>query len=166
MSSLTSTQGRLRLVRPGTDRGRAASRRGRETGRNRSKSAHNGPQDAANCAQLTPSDPRWVLAVRTAELMGARGVLPPEKRDRLTRMGRMLGLTAFDVSLVIAIVQDQVRRGHSTLNAPGAGAAQLGMIQLKKGGRGSGWSRWWPAAAVAGMVLAAEGVVVWVWIWG
>lgn len=115
---------------------------------------------------MRPSDPRWVLAVRTAEVMEAGGVLPPDRRERLTRVGRMLGLTAFDVSLVIAIVQDQVRRGHSTLNAPGAGVEQLQMIQMKPGVKGSAWSRWWPAAVVAGMVLVAEVVVVWGWFWG
>ena len=73
------------------------------------------------------SDPRWVLAVRVAEqLEGA--VLPPAKRDRLIRMGKMFGLTAFDANLIIAIVQDQARRGYAPAHCPTAGEPQLRMV--------------------------------------
>ena len=75
------------------------------------------------------TDPRWVLAVRTAEqLEGA--VLSPEKRQRLLRLGRVMGLTPFDCNLVIAIVQDQARRGHAPEGCPAAGESQLQMVPL------------------------------------
>ncbi len=74
-------------------------------------------------------DPRWVLAVRCAEaLQGA--VLPPDKRQRLVDLGKRLGLTPFDANLVIAIVQDQARRGYAPELCPSAGEAQLRMVPL------------------------------------
>lgn len=75
------------------------------------------------------ADPRWVLAVRTAELLEG-AILPPEKRDRLNRLGRIQGLSPFAVSLIIAIVQDQARRGYSPQDCPTAGEPQLRMVAL------------------------------------
>lgn len=73
------------------------------------------------------TDPRWVLAVRVAEqLQGS--ILPPARRDRLVRMGKMFGLTAFDSNLIIAIVQDQARRGYAPAYCPTAGEPQLRMV--------------------------------------
>ena len=75
------------------------------------------------------SDPRWVLALRTAELLEGT-ILTPEKRQRLIRTGRLMGLNVFDCNLVIAIVQDQARRGHSPSDCPAAGVSQLAMVPL------------------------------------
>lgn len=75
----------------------------------------------------SPTDPRWVLAIRTAaELNGE--VLPAERRQRLLRLGRLLGLTPFDTNLIIAIVQDQARRGFAPEYCPLAGERQLAMV--------------------------------------
>ncbi len=76
-----------------------------------------------------PTDPRWVLAVRTAELLEG-DVLGPERRDQLQRLGAVLGLPSFSVSLVIAIVQDQARRGYVPSDCPTAGEPQLRMVAL------------------------------------
>jgi hypothetical protein len=73
------------------------------------------------------SDPRWVLAVRTAEQLQGP-ILPPERRERLIALGRMLRLSPFDSNLVIAIVQDQARRGYAPQDCPRAGEEQLRMI--------------------------------------
>ena len=74
-------------------------------------------------------DPRWVLAVRTAErLEGA--TLRPERRERLLQLGKVMGLSPFDASLIIAIVQDQARRGHLPDYCPTAGEPQLRMVPL------------------------------------
>jgi len=73
------------------------------------------------------ADPRWVLAVRTAELLQG-DILTPERRERIVRMGRMFNLTAFDANMVIAIVQDQARRGIAPHLCPAAGEPQLRMI--------------------------------------
>ena len=75
------------------------------------------------------ADPRWVLAVRTAEQLEGT-VLPPAKRERLLQVGRMLGLTPFDANLVLAIVQDQARRGHAPAYCAAAGEPQLRMVPL------------------------------------
>jgi len=78
-----------------------------------------------------PSDPRWVLAVRTAEsLEGA--MLRPERRERLLRIARLMGLTPFDANIIIAIVQDQARRGFEAEYCPIAGEPQLEMVPLPR----------------------------------
>lgn len=70
------------------------------------------------CAQnplnpvVQPEDPRLILARRTVELLEGE-ILRPEKREQLMKLGRVLGLSAFDVTLVIAILQDRARRGIS-----------------------------------------------------
>ena len=74
-----------------------------------------------------PADPRWVLAVRTAEQLQGT-VLTPERREKLLRVGKMMGLTLFDCNLVIAIVQDQARRGYAPEYCPTAGEAQLALV--------------------------------------
>ncbi len=94
-------------------------------------------RDRATLASSQPAgitsaaDPRWVLAIRAAEsLQGA--ILGPERRDRLVKLGKLMGLTAFDANLVIAIVQDQARRGHAPALCPAAGEAQLAMVPLPR----------------------------------
>jgi hypothetical protein len=78
---------------------------------------------------MDAADPRWVLAVRTSQcLQGA--ILAPEQRDRLLILARLLGLTPFDANLIIAIVQDQARRGHAKEYCAAAGRNQLAMIPL------------------------------------
>jgi len=78
----------------------------------RKRPADTSPPPPAKIGQpiASPTDPRWVLALRTAEALDG-AVLPPERRDRLVRLGKLLGMTPFDANLVIAIVQDQARRG-------------------------------------------------------
>ncbi len=75
------------------------------------------------------TDPRWVLAVRTAESLEGT-VLRPEKRERLVHLGKILGLSPFDANLVIAIVQDQARRGFAPSHCPTAGEPQLRLVPL------------------------------------
>jgi len=76
-----------------------------------------------------PTDPRWILAVRPAELLDG-AILRPEKRDCLTSIGTTLGLSLFDANLIIAIVQDQARRGYEPRFCPTAGEPQLRMVPL------------------------------------
>lgn len=73
------------------------------------------------------TDPRWVLAVRVAESLQG-DVLVPEKREVLLKLGRMMGLSPFDANLVIAIVQDQARRGYAPEYCPTAGEPQLRLV--------------------------------------
>lgn len=87
------------------------------------------PEPAIGQPIQGPSDPRWVLAIRAAEqLQGA--LLTPDRRDKLVRLGRVLGLRPFDANLVIAIVQDQARRGYRPEDCPAAGERQLRMVSI------------------------------------
>ncbi|MFW6059278.1 MAG: hypothetical protein ACODAQ_03805 [Phycisphaeraceae bacterium] len=96
-------------------------------------------------------DPRWVLAVRAAEqLEGA--LLAPEKRQRLIRLGRVMGLTAFDCNLVIAIVQDQARRGHAADYCPTAAVHQLQLVPVPRHATVLARLRQRPALLVAGLL--------------
>lgn len=108
---------RLRLA--GTSRAIAAVRQADREARQKAEEA-----------QLTgSSDPRWVLAVRVGqELEGT--LLRPERREKLIQMGKLLGLSPFDANLIIAIVQDQARRGYEPSYCPTAGEKQLAMIPL------------------------------------
>ena len=66
---------------------------------------------AAAGTQMEPTDPRWVLAVRTQmQLQGT--MLTPQRRRQVLRTARLLGVRAFDANLIIAIVQDRTRRGE------------------------------------------------------
>lgn len=95
-------------------------------------------QHVASAATATPpeptpitgaTDPRWVLAVRTAEALQG-DILPPEQRERLIALAKMMGLTPFDGCLIIAMVQDQARRGLIARQCPAAISPQLSMIPL------------------------------------
>ncbi len=83
--------------------------------------------DPATPPALDPADPRWVLARRAAEQLDG-SALSPDRRERLVRLGKVMGLTAFDAHLVLAVVQDQARRGVDPVYCPAAGAAQLAVI--------------------------------------
>lgn len=107
------------------------------------------------------TDPRWVLAVRTAEqLQGS--ILTMDRRERLVRLGKLMGLTAFQANLIIAIVQDQARRGVRPENCPTAGLAQLEMIA--PAGEGENANRR-QALRIAAMVTAILAIEVLMLIW-
>ena len=98
-------------------------------------SADTPPAAVRNAPPSTPlqgsSDPRWVLAVRTAELLQGN-ILSPERRERIVRMAKLFDLTPFDANMIIAIVQDQARRGIAPHLCPAAGEPQLRMITPPK----------------------------------
>ena len=108
----------------------------------------------------SPTDPRWVLAIRTAEaLEGA--ILRPERREQLVRTGKVMGLSAFDCSLVIAIVQDQARRGYEPHYCPTAGEAQLRLVPLPRRARFRRRQRAYIAVTVAGIIAMEVAMLVW-----
>jgi hypothetical protein len=74
---------------------------------------------------LTQSDPRWALAVAVWQRLDG-SVLTPAHRTQLNRLARSLGLTPFQASLVIAVVQDEARRGLTLSDA----AATLAFIPV------------------------------------
>ena len=107
------------------------------------------------------ADPRWVLAVRVAEqLEGA--LLSPEKRHRLIRTAVVIGLTAFDANLIIAIVQDQARRGHTGPAAPQAAQEQLAMISLPQQRRRAAHKRRLHISITVAIILTLElAIILW-----
>lgn len=81
-------------------------------------------REAAINPTLDPTDPRWVLAVRTAsQLEGS--LLTPERRSRLLTTARRLGIRPFEANVIMAIVQEQARRGQP----PGSAAETLALLE-------------------------------------
>lgn len=114
-------------------------------------------------AGLSAGDARRVFAVQVAgQLEGGRAaVLTAERRRRLLRRARGLGLRAFDANLIIAVVQDEARRGADTLAARAA-SELLGVVgssrQRPSGREGASSAGRGPLAiAVATVLLAAFG---------
>ncbi len=99
------------------------------------------------------TDPRWVLAVRTAEQLEGT-LLPPEKRQNLIRLGRVMGLNPFDCNLVIAIVQDQARRGHAAEYCAAASEQQLQMVPVPRHASILARLRQRPGLIVGGIIVA------------
>ncbi|MEM7577751.1 MAG: hypothetical protein AAF328_09770 [Planctomycetota bacterium] len=87
------------------------------------------------------ADPRWVLAVRAAEKLEG-SILRPEHRERLLLQGKSMGLTPFDTSLILAIVQDQARRGHAPAYCPTAAEPQLRMVPPVCRAAWAFWANW------------------------
>lgn len=111
------------------------------------------------------TDPRWVLAIRTAELLEG-DVLPPTKRDALMHTGKVMGLTPFDCSLILAIVQDRARRGIAPEHCPAAGEPQLALVPLPRIRPLFASFTENPAQVVllaAGMI-ALQALLMWVWL--
>jgi hypothetical protein len=114
---------------------------------------------AAQNPTLEPTDPRWVLAVRAhSQLQGA--TLTPDRRERVMRTARLLGVRPFDASLIIAIVQDQARRGEDLAGA--AGTLALIHRPQRRWRRTWVWLRWIAAVAAA---LMANALLIW-WLLG
>lgn len=74
---------------------------------------------AARRPDLDSTDPRWVLAVRVHSLLQG-ATLSPEHREHVMQTARLLGVRAFDATLVIALVQDAARRGEALGSTSGA----------------------------------------------
>ncbi len=136
---------RLRLVGAGEGRGESEAVRG-VTRENRA---------AARNPLLDPRDPRWVLALRTqSHLQG--GALAPERRAQLMRSARQMGMRDFDASMIIAIVQDQARRGVDLDGNSGPLALLAPPVRER---RSTTVLRW--AAAIAGAVALNAMLIRW-----
>lgn len=108
---------------------------------------------------LAATDPRWVLAVRVSDALEGP-ILRPQRRERLIRIGRTLGLSPFESNLIIAMVQDQARRGGQLHDAAGSLAMLRDPQQPSPARRGSRRRLWgWVIGA-----LVIEVVVLWWWL--
>jgi hypothetical protein len=111
------------------------------------------------------TDPRWVLAVATAQLMEG-DVLPPHKREALMTKGKAMGLTAFDCSLILATIQDRARRGIPLDECPAQSASQLALIppppvRTFKSILGEHPTR---TLAIAAGVILIQALLIWSWL--
>ncbi len=142
-----ASQHRLRLV--GSDDLRAV------TSRRAARDVADENRAAARNPSLDPTDPRWVLAARThSQLQGS--ALTPERRARVLRTARQLGVRPFEANVIIAIVQDHARRGSPLAKA--ADTLTLLRDPRPRPTPRATWSRWLAAALTA---LAANALLVW-----
>ena len=103
---------------------------------------------------LSPTDPRWVLAVRAyGQLQGS--TLTPERRERVMRTARQLGVRPFDANVIVAVVQDHARRGVDL----GAAEGTLALLKSPQRRPGRFILLRWAAAVIAS--LAANALLVW-----
>lgn len=97
--------------------------------------------------------------MRTGEaLQGA--VLRPDRREKLLRLGRLLGLTPFDCNMIIAIVQDQARRGHDPAYCATAGQRQLEMITPPHVDQLARRRRIWYSLAILTGLIVVEWLII------
>lgn len=75
--------------------------------------------ETAAAASIPAHDARWVTAARASQAIegGKAAVLRPEVRARLVTSAERMGLRPFDANLVLAIVQDAARQGHTIQDA-------------------------------------------------
>lgn len=98
---------------------------------------------------LSPTDPRWVFAVRTQnQLEGA--VLSPDRRIKLMHLAQQLGIRTFDANMIVALVQDRARRGAPLDDLTGT----LSMLGLEEKDNGQFMTRWLMALACAAPIAA------------
>lgn len=147
MSGAASIPKTLRLVNIDSDVPVAMSREGNtpsETVRNENLAA----------ARIDPTDARWVLAVRVAQLLegGKAAVLTPDRRRRLVALAVRLGLREFDAALIIAIVQDGARDG---LALSADARHRIAFVRAVEEKPGSGAAVLFVAAASLALVLFA-----------
>lgn len=113
---------------------------------------------AAANRTLDPTDPRWVLAARTQSLLQGTA-LTPDRRDRVMRTARQLGVRPFDANVIIAIVQDHARRGETIDGA----ASTLAMVrEPDRPMIAPAWLRW-----IAAFVVSAGATLLLIrWVLG
>lgn len=80
--------------------------------------------------------------------------MTPQRRERVLKTAKQLGVRVFDASLIIAIAQDHARRGEGLASAQ----PMLRMIPAQDARPRSAWVTW--AGAFA---LAAAGAAIMIW---
>lgn len=112
---------------------------------------------AAGGPDLDPTDPRWVLAVRAySKLQGS--TLTPQRRQQVMDTARKLGVRPFDANLIIAVVQDQARRGGDLSKA--AGTIRIVPRPRRRGPNSREILRW--AAALISAIFGTVWLIWWV----
>ncbi|MEM1211818.1 MAG: hypothetical protein AAGI68_05900 [Planctomycetota bacterium] len=88
-------------------------------------------------------------------------LLTPDRREGLMRLASVMGLNPFDASLVLAIVQDQARRGHRPEHCAAAGADQLLMIPAPTTRSIGKARRLWTIAGLTVCLIGLQLFTVW-----
>lgn len=146
------------------DRRPAVRRAGSATPRRRAERAvRDETVRAAAFAQAGPGEALGILTHTIADSIegGRIALIRPERRRRILHAASLLGVRAFDANLLIAIVQDDARRGvHTTPDDP-----RLRLLDpASRRSDAGGWARAAIAQAVAAIVIAA-GAVATVIVW-
>jgi len=150
MSTAASSHPRLRLV--SRDDAAAWSH-----GRRERRDVIRENRAAAGGRDLDPTDPRWTLAVRTHTMLQGTA-LTPERRERVMRTARLLGVRPFDANVIIAVVQDQARRGETL--APAASILKLLPAPKSRPTTAFWIARW--IAVIASAVVANLLLIRWI----
>ncbi len=104
---------------------------------------------------LNPTDPRWVVAIRAySQLQGS--TLTLERRQRVIRTARHLGVRPFDATVIIAIVQDHARRGVDLPSAAGT----IALLSAPEADRSAGWT--W-ARLISAVILGVTATAWLIW---
>jgi hypothetical protein len=123
--------------------------------------AHPGTHPGTHAGVVNPCDPRWILALRTAQELEGE-ILPQEKREHLLSAGTAMGLSPFDANLIIAIVHDQARQGWRSEQCAAASAERLARVSLPKStcGRWGGIRHVLVSSLIVGAVLGLEVLIM------
>lgn len=115
-------------------------------------------------AGLSSSEARALLGEVTAAALdgGRAAVLSPERRRRVIDIGERLGVRAFDANLVIAVVQDRVRRGENWREWLGSGAADAAREMINRSERDVVMGR----LLVIGVVASTLSALMVAWLLG
>ncbi|MFO0828909.1 MAG: hypothetical protein U0572_12280 [Phycisphaerales bacterium] len=110
---------------------------------------------ASTNAPLDARDPRWLVALETADLLEG-AILSFERRRRVLALAQRVGVRPFDANLIIAAMQDRARRGE-----PLRAAEPVIALTACPSDRGWWRPRWLPfaAAALGAIVLHVAGLV-------
>ncbi len=110
---------------------------------------------ASGNLSLNPTDPRWVVAVRAyGQLQGS--TLTLERRQRVLRTARHLGVRPFDANVIMAIVQDHARRGVDLPSAAGT----IALLSTPEAGRSAAWT-WARLIWAVVLGVAATAWLIW-----
>ena len=118
-----------------------------------------------SAAGLSAVDARALLGEATAAALdgGRAAILSPERRRRLVAIGERLGVRAFDANLVIAVVQDRVRRGENWRDWLGGSESGDGAALVERATRRD--EMWGRVLVIAVLATTLTGLAV-AWILG
>lgn len=119
--------------------------------------------ESAYDATLDPNDPRWLVAVETAQSLEG-SLLTFERRRRILALAQRVGVRPFDANLIIAAVQDRARRGEPIASAMST-VALTAPASRRRAGLLSREALPYTATAIAAVILHVVGAWAVVRFW-